>query len=1013
MPGPTSCTSPSARWPTVSPAERSQSLESRLRRAGIADPDRAAALFSQSRLADVVDDGFFEDLVTAADPDAAVATLVRLADASIDATSGAVSDPQARLRLISVVGLSLALGDFVVRHPEYVADLSGELAPPSSDDVRHTLLAAVGADAGSAEPVASIVGGEALDALRVAYRRCVLRLAARDLRGDITVDAVGRELADLADAVLESALAIARAELPAGAQPCRLAIIGLGKSGARELNYVSDVDVIFVAEPLPGGDEEGALRTATLLARGVINNCVASTAEGSIWEVDAGLRPEGRNGALVRTLSSHVGYYERWAKTWEFQALLKARASAGDQQLGAQYVQAVLPFVWSAADRDDFVTDVQAMRRRVEEHVPAKQVERELKLGPGGLRDVEFAVQLLQLVHGRSDVLLRSSATLIALESLATWGYVGREDAASLASAYRFQRSLEHRLQLRRLQRTHLVPEDDHELRVLGRSMGFRSDPVAELVGEWKRHQREVRRLHEKLFYRPLLQAVARLDPGEARLTPEAAQQRLVALGYADPQGALRHLEALTSGVTRRASIQRTLLPVLLGWFADTPDPDAALLGFRRVSEALGATPWYLRLLRDESAAAQRLAVLLGSSRLATELLMQAPEAVRMLAHDDELVPRDRMSLESEALAAVARQDDAVQAVVAVRGIRRREMFRVASADVLGLLTIEQVGPALSDITAATIVGALHAAVKSVSARRGLLGTERSLPTRFAVIAMGRLGGNECGYGSDADVMFVHEPLAGASAQDAADVAFDLANELRSLLMVPSTDPPLEIDADLRPDGRQGPLVRSLESYAAYYERWSAGWESQALLRAAPIAGDVDLAERFLELVAPLRYPEGGLSEAELREIRRIKARIESERLPRGADPALHTKLGRGGLSDVEWTVQVLQLEHAHDLPALRVTGTMPALEAETTAGLLTAADAEVLLQAWTLAQRVRNAVMLVRGRASDMVPVDVIEGRAVARLLGYPPGSSEQLLDDYRRITRRARGVVERVFYA
>ena len=997
-------------------ADRETSLPTKLRRLGFADPSRAAATLASRELSALVErDEALEDLSVAADPDSALECLARIASApgGEKVVARLVDEEGLRRRLLSVLGLSLALGDHLTRHPEHIADLAPPPATPEVGQVRAELLAAVGASPEAEVPVATFGGAEALDALRVAYRRRTVLLAARDLTGLAGMEAVGRELADLADGVLDAALAIGRAELPDGAEPCRLAIIGLGKCGARELNYVSDVDVVFVGEPVEGGSEEGALATATRLARSVIHACVTTTAEGSIWEVDAGLRPEGRSGALVRTLASHVGYYERWAKTWEFQALLKARPSAGDRRLGDEYVTALLPSVWSAADRDDFVTDVQAMRRRVEEHIPAGEVDRELKLGPGGLRDVEFAVQLLQLVHGRTDVMLRSPTTLTALESLATWGYVGRDDAATLAAAYRFQRSLEHRLQLRRLHRTHLVPEDPDELRVLGRSMGYRTDPVEELTEQWKKHQREVRRLHEKLFYRPLLQAVARLDSGEARLTSEAAQQRLEALGYVDPQGALRHLEALTNGVTRRASIQRTLLPVLLGWFADTPNPDAALLGFRRVSDALGATPWYLRLLRDESLAAQRLAVLLGSSRLATDLLMQAPEAVSLLARDDELVPRDRESLTSEVLSAVARHDDSVEGVTTVRGIRRRELFRVAAADVLGILSIEEVGHALSDITAATVIGGLQAAVKVVGARREIETGSHKLPTRFAVVAMGRLGGDECGYGSDADVLFVHEPMLGADERDAADVAFELANELRTLLMAPSPDPPLEIDADLRPDGRQGPLVRTLASYAAYYERWSAGWESQALLRASPLAGDPDLTDQFLELIAPLRYPDDGLSVPEVREIRRIKARIEAERLPRGADPTLHTKLGRGGLSDVEWTIQMIQLQHSGAVPELRVTGTPEAARMAVAAGLLDANDETVLIDAWTLAMRVRNAVMLVRGRAGDMVPVDMTEGRAVARLLGYPPGGSQQLLDDYRRITRRARAVVERVFYA
>jgi glutamate-ammonia-ligase adenylyltransferase len=840
----------------------------------------------------------------------------------------------------------------------------------------------------------------------VAYRDELLTTVVRDLVHGARVDDIAEELADLADAALEAGLAISRAELPVDSAPCRLAIIAMGKCGGRELNYVSDVDVIFVAEPLEGGDEEAALRTATRLASGVLRACGEATAEGSLWQVDAALRPEGKQGALVRTLASHIGYYERWAKTWEFQALLKARPAAGDRVLGEAYVDAVSPFVWSAADGPDFVADVQRMRQRVEDHIPAREADRELKLGRGGLRDVEFSVQLLQLVHGRSDVMLRSPSTLVALEALSTWGYVGREDGATLGAAYRFLRTLEHRIQLHELRRSHIVPEDEADLRRIGRSLGLRTDPVAELTAEWRRHAREVRRIHEKLFYRPLLQAVARLDPGDARLTPEAAEERMAALGYADPAGALRHLEALTSGVSRRAAIQRTLLPVLLGWFADGPDPDAALLGFRRMSDDLGSTPWYLRLLRDESLAAERMATILSSSRFATDLLLRSPDAVALLADDRELLPRSREALVTEAQAAVSRHEDPETAVGALRALRRRELFRIAACDVLGLIEEQDVMSALTDVTDATLIGTLAVAERSVIADRG------SLPTRMALVAMGRFGGGELGYSSDADLIFVHDPLPDANEKDASDAAFAIANDIRRLLMTPSPDPALEIDADLRPEGRQGPLVRSLDSYRAYYERWSAPWEAQALIRARPFAGDADLCAAFTSLVDPLRWPTGGISDADTREMRRLKARMESERLPRGADPSMHLKQGRGGLADVEWVAQLLQLRHAalSDLPDLRTTSTLAALDAATEAGLLDAGDRDMLESSWLLATRVRNAIALTSGRPSDSVPTSGPVLAAVAHLLGYRQPAD--LLEEYRRTTRRARGVVERVFY-
>ncbi|GHF32486.1 glutamate-ammonia-ligase adenylyltransferase [Streptomyces mashuensis] len=1025
------------------PEGRRSSTYTRLLRYGFTDPAAAERLLGAA----VPDDPVLLDaLGGTADPDLALRGLVRLVEAlpegderrALPATL--LGAKPLRDRLLGVLGASEALGDHLARHPSHWHALdnfdTADLRPGVPEFERAL-----------ADGMRGHAGLLPADALRAAYRRCLLAIAARDLSGTTDVAGTAAELADLATATLRAALAIAADEQPDDAAACRLAVIGMGKCGGRELNYVSDVDVVFVAEATDGTDEAAALRAATRLASRMMRVCSDVTPEGTIWPVDANLRPEGRNGPLVRTLSSHIAYYQRWAKTWEFQALLKARPVAGDTALGQAYMDALSPLVWQAAERENFVADVQQMRRRVVASIPAAHVDRELKLGPGGLRDVEFAVQLLQLVHGRSDATLRHGSTLDALAALATGGYVGRADAKALDAAYRFLRSLEHRIQLYRLRRTHLVPEDEAELRRLGRSLarswardGDRAageEPVAGLTRQWRQHAREVRRLHEKLFYRPLLDAVAQLEPGEIRLSPKAAGQRLEALGYADPAAALRHLEALASGVTRKAAIQRTLLPVLLGWFADSADPDAGLLNFHKVSDALGKTPWYLRLLRDEGAAAENLARVLSAGRLAPDLLLRAPEAVALLGDPGGLRPRGREALEQEVLAAVGRAEDAEAAIVAVRGVRRRELFRTAAADVIGAYgqhgrgrnhvhasgehgtgsrgaaetagadhaaRVDTVGRAVSDLNAAAVAGALRAAVRAEWGD--------TLPTRFAVIGMGRFGGHEQGYGSDADVLFVHEPREGVPEEDAAKAAFAVAGEMRRLLQLPTTDPPLLIDADLRPEGKSGPIVRTLASYAAYYRRWSLVWESQALLRAEPVAGDADLGRRFLELVDPLRYPEGGIGDDAVREIRRLKARMESERLPRGADPTTHTKLGRGGLSDVEWTVQLLQLRHAWDVPALRTTRTREALAAAHAAHLLTAEETRILDEAWVLATSVRNAVMLVRGRSGDTFPGDPRELAAVSRYLGYEPGHVGEMLDDYRRTTRRARAVVEDRFY-
>ncbi len=963
-------------------------------------------------------------LARSPDPELALRAVDRLAAADAREWGGCDAalrrDVVLRGRLFGLLGGSTALGDHLVAHPDRWRRLTADAPDPCTDVAARTatLLRAVGAD--PAAPPAGAPGGGAADrgdaevALRTAYRDEVLVLAAADLAAVsepalpvLPVEEVAAQLAGLATAALRAALAVALADADAASSDAasdvrdsRLAVIAMGKTGGAELNYVSDVDVVFVAEPAGPGAARLASRTMRVAGE-------------ACFTVDANLRPEGRQGALVRTLDGHVAYYRRWAKTWEFQALLKARPVAGDPELGRAYAEAVAPMVWTAAGRPDFVADVQAMRRRVEEHVRPDHADRELKLGRGGLRDVEFAVQLLQLVHGRADPALRSPTTLDALGALAAGGYVGRDDGANLAASYRFLRLLEHRLQLQRMRRTHLLPaeNDTDALRWLARAAKLRPDGRRDAVGvlldEWRRNARRVRRLHEKLFYRPLLDVASRLAADG--LSPAAAAVRLGALGWASPEGALTHIRALTGGVSRASAIQKALLPVLLNELARTPDPDRGLLAYRRVSEALARTPWYLRLLRDEGLVAERLMMLLGTSALVPDLLVRAPEVLRLLAapgagQPDELV-RESAAAAATLRAAVGRQPDPHAAATTARSARRHEMLRIACADLLGKMGVEQVCRGLSALWVAVLQAVL------ASAERALGGP--TPPARIAVIGMGRLGGGELGYGSDADVLFVCEPTAGTADREAVRFAITVVETVRRQLGGPSPDPPLVVDADLRPEGRSGPLVRTLASYAVYYARWSEPWEAQALLRARPVAGDAELGRRFMELVDPIRYPEGGLAPATVTEIRRIKARVDAERLPRGADRATHTKLGLGGLADVEWTVQLLQLQHAGDVPELRTTATLNGLREAAEADLITHDDADELAAGWTMATRARNAVMLVRGRPGDQLPRPGRELAAVAAALGYPPdGDPGVFLDDYRRATRRARTVVERVFY-
>lgn len=970
-----------------SPSPRKRSTLTGLAKLGFVNLAASSLALSQVP-ADVVPE--FE---RAADPDQALHYLSLLEERDAPAVRGILEDRAAAGRLIRVLGASAGLGEFLRRRPAALALFRKPVAELPQPEAMNRRLQ---------DSVKDREGEEAIVTLRVAYRELLTEIAIFDLELKDPlggVDSLAAALADLAGAAIVAAIDLATSELTReGANPSStsIAVIGMGKTGARELNYLSDVDVLYVASPVGEATVEESVRAATAIAKRLTRILHGPSPEPGLWELDANLRPEGKSGVLVRSLDSYLAYYERWAKGWEFQALLKARPIAGDLRLGAQFVDAVQPLVWSSASKENFVESVQKMRERVTAHIPEHDRDVQVKLGEGGLRDIEFTTQLLQLVHGQTDERVRQRSTLGALAALVEFGYIGRTEAERFGIDYRTLRLIEHRLQLRRLTRTHLMPRDEPSLRVLARATGLA--PTADgLLDHWRGVKAEVHSLHERLFYRPLLSAVAALPEESFALSSDQAQARLGAIGFKDPAGALRHIAALTEGLSRRATIQRNLLPVILQWLSEGTDPDHGLLIFRRLSDALGESHWYLRMLRDSSGAAHRLMKVLSTSRFVGDLFERIPESIAWLEDDAELKPRSLDSLSSEAESIATRySDDSDSAALAIRAIRRRETLRLAIGSILNLIGVEELGEALSDLNTAVLRAFLS------------LATTAEAPSgfEFAIIALGRFGGRELGFGSDADIIYVYRSADAGEGQKAAERIVSELNRLTEDFQLP-----FELDIDLRPEGKNGPVVRSLESYRAYYERWSLTWEAQALLRAKGTAGSEPLIRDFLALADEIRYPNS-LSERDVREIRRIKARVEAERLPRGADPSRHLKLGRGSISDVEWLVQLIQLQRAATDEKLRTTSTLRALKVAADTGAVSRGDARILREAWLLASRCRSALYLWTAKTTDVLPRDRSQLEGVARLLGLPAGSANRLEDEYLRTTRRSRAVFERLFY-
>ncbi|MEA2825845.1 MAG: [glutamine synthetase] adenylyltransferase / [glutamine synthetase]-adenylyl-L-tyrosine [Actinomycetota bacterium] len=896
-----------------------------------------------------------------ASPAAVAVALERLSDAVPGVQARLVADPALRDAVFAVTGASRSLTELLVSDPaalEVLADLG-----------QRPVL-----QEGSVEDGPPPSGG-----LRRWMRLELLRIAARDLTGLDDLPVVGRGLARLADEVLVAAA------VAAGADP-GLAVIGMGKLGGCELNYSSDIDIMFVGDP----------RVHDRTARAILD--IARTC----YRVDVDLRPEGRDGPLVRSLESYEAYWERWAHTWEFQALLKARPVAGDADLGAAFLERARARVWERPFTLDDLRAVRSMKARSEEMLAKKGLtDREVKRGRGGIRDIEFSVQLLQLVHGRADPALRSPTTLDALAELGSSGYVDPSDARALDAAYRLLRTVEHRLQLVHEQQVHTLPAptDLAGRDRLARVMGYRDTAEAtagDLLDRFlRRQQANVRSIHQHLFFRPLLDALTANSANAALMSEEAVATRLEAFGFTDAKRTRLALRELTKGLTRSSRLMQQMLPLLLGWLSEAPDPDLGLLGLRVLAAGPAQATELATAFRESPEAARRLCTLLGTSRRLSETLEHHPDMIPALGQPDALLRRRPESLLLGASAALAWRDQVEDRQRGLLRYKRREELRVAAGDVLGLAPPDEDQVVVTACQLTTLAEAsLQAALDALAP---------SLP--FAVIAMGRFGGAELSYASDLDLLFVYD---GQNTVDVKAADFKAAEKVAESLVrfLAGTTPATRIypiDLGLRPEGKDGPLARSLDGYATYYDRWAQTWERQALVRARFVAGDADVGRRFMEIIEPHVWGKP-LAESDIREIRRIKARIERERIPHAEDPQFHLKLGRGSLSDVEFTAQLLQLRHG-----VRATGTMDALVRLEQAGVLDPDDREVLADAYRFCERARNRWFLVKGAPGDSLPTKPEQMAALARSLGM---TAADLRENYRRVTRRSRNVVERVFY-
>ena len=839
---------------------------------------------------------------------------------------------------------------------------------------------------------------EQCDVVRRFRRRETLRIGARDLAGKATVEETTAELANLADVCLQAVFEITSADLMAEYRlpPAALtaaqqfAVIGMGKLGGQELNYSSDVDVIFVY------GEDAALTSTlsaheyfTRLAERIVKTVGQATEEGSIFRIDLRLRPEGAGGALVCSLEAAENYYAERGETWERMALLKARTVAGDLAVGEQFVRMVQPFVYARLASENVIEQMAAIKQRIESEIVTEgQLGRHVKLGIGGIREIEFIVQSFQVLRGARQAGLRDRSTLPALVKLARAGLLRDDEARTLADAYRFLRNVEHRLQMEMELQTHTIPDEERALERLARGLGFAG--VEDFQTAQNRYRQGVRSIYSNVLAGAVESRGAQPDV----LGVEA----LTAAGFADVPGALKVVTSLQHGAGIMHVSERTktlfaqMWPTVLTALQAVAEPDVALRRLEQFVNAYGSRSLLYELLGRHPRLVELLVKVGDASRFMAATLAREPDLFDSVCRGAALSePKTMDRLCAELVAAVGASPDRAPMETA-REWKRAELLRIGIEDVLGLVDVERAQRELTCVAEVCLRFALH------EARRQL--KRADLP--FAVIGMGKFGGEELGYGADLDVLFV----GGHGAEDQA-AAVALAVKVIELMSQRTEAGPLYVvDARLRPDGEKGVLASSLEAHADYYRQRGELWERQALTKARFVAGDEGLGRRFMELAQEVVYRRG-LTDAEREQVRQMRERVATER-GHQREVRWEFKTGPGGLMDVEFLVQALQLQHGHVHPGLRTPHTLNALNRLTALGLVEEEDSALLRRQYLFLRKIESVLRRVDDTSVLRLPASETEQAVLARRLGF--ASPAQFLATYEQAVASVRRVYGRV---
>jgi|FLOH01.1.fsa_nt_gi [glutamine synthetase] adenylyltransferase / [glutamine synthetase]-adenylyl-L-tyrosine phosphorylase len=880
-------------------------------------------------------------------------------------------------------------------------------------------------------------------ALRKFKKREYIRIGLRDLLGKTDFKETVEDISNLADVCLQAAYEHADRELRkkygvpvyqdanGDWKESEFAILGMGKLGGSELNYSSDIDLIYIytsslGETRPGSENNNPSISSisnheyfSKLALEISKSLNEITSEGNVFRVDLELRPEGKSGEIVNSLASCEIYYQSWGRTWERQALIKARVSAGSENLGKEFFEMIEPFIYRRSLDFEAIEEIKSMKHKINKSLKGKHSKGNIKLGFGGIREVEFFIQAYQLLLGGRDKSLRVRDSLGAMQTLCEKNILTKEDHDQLREAYIFLRNLENRVQITFGLQTYLLPDNETDLAVLARKMRIPGDSEKSLANnlmkEYENHTQFVGKMFAEQFVEKEKREAAETISSEwnrSRIGEEQfTEKRLAEIPFLpDAKRAYRFLESFRDGAQfSHPSIQSvqgfySIIPKIFQQCTKVPSPDAAIENLCRFVEATGAKDSFLNLFQENEKFLELLLILFGSSGMLSQILVRRPDLVDVLTDRDSIY-RFKLAekIQEDLDRALKTSADIDSKSIVLRRIKQAEELRIGvrylikEADLAG--TLEDLSN-LADVFLETVYQIACDELEKKSGNRNF--------RDFCIIGMGKLGGHELNFGSDLDVLLVYDegesepPPEGHSAYYSAlsQLIYKLTSE-----MTPAGYA-YKIDTELRPEGDGGGLVLSIQGYEKYFQSRARIWEQQALVRARFVAGNVEVGKKFIESAHKFVY-QGKFEYGSLIEISRLRERMELE-LAKESTKGKNVKLGFGGLADIEFAVQILQLMHGKKFERLRQTNTLSSLQSFVSLGLVDQGLAEELQGSYLFLRNLECVLRIIRQTPTNTLPKDNEELAPVARLLGYEGDAVETLADallaDYERHTQQVR---------